>query len=108
MEDCKLRMKAEIEGWSPAVAAKLVDYAQVFGVTLDELRGVADPRLWKILHRAYQADRAGRDEAAAKAPTVRPAVTVAGAAAGGGSVRDEMATKDWMKRRNEQMTRGRR
>jgi hypothetical protein len=34
-------------------------------------------------------------------------VTVAGGAAGGGGVRDELATKEWMRRRNDQMGRGR-
>lgn len=104
-------LRQEIEGWSPEMAAQLVDYAQAFGVTLDELREVADPRLWKLLHRAWQADEAGEREAAARslaqAQTVRPAVTVAGAAAGPGGVRDDLATKEWMRRRNEQMRKGR-
>jgi hypothetical protein len=38
---------------------------------------------------------------------VRPAVLVSGAAAGGGGVRDELATKEWMKRRNDAVRRGR-
>lgn len=108
MEATGRQLRAEIEGWSPAVAAKLVDYAQAFGVTLDELRDIADPRLWKILHRAYQGDQAGQGGAVASAAAVRPAVTVTGAAASGGSARDEMATKEWMRRRNEQMAKGRR
>jgi hypothetical protein len=100
-------LQREIEGWSPEVAAKLVEYAQAFGVTLDELREAADPRVWKILHRAYQADQAGRREGAAKTATqaqsVRPAVLVSGAlAGGGGGVRDELGTKEWMARRNAQ------
>jgi hypothetical protein len=107
MEATGRQLSAEIDGWSPAVAAKLVDYAQAFGVTLDELREIADPRLWKILHRAYQGDQANQGMTAEQAPIVRPAVTVMGAAASGGSVRDELATKEWMKRRNAQMTKGR-
>ena len=104
-------LSQEIEGWSPEVAAKLVDYAKAFGVTHEELAQMADPRLWKVLHKAYQADCAARDEgaasAAAKAQAIRPAVTVSGAAAGSGGVRDELATKEWMARRNEQMRKGR-
>jgi hypothetical protein len=98
-------LQREIEGWSPEVAAKLVDYAQAFGVTLDELHHAADPRVWKILHRAYQADQAGHRDGAAKgaeqAQAVRPAIVVGGSAAGSGGVRDELGTKEWMKRRNE-------
>lgn len=100
-------LQKEIDGWSPDVAAKLVDYAQAFGVTLEELSQAADPRLWKLLHRAYQADQSAQGEAAAKAQAVRPAVLVSGAAAGGGGVRDELGTREWMARRNEQMRKGR-
>jgi hypothetical protein len=104
-------LSREIEGWSPEVAAKLVDYAKAFGVTHEELTQMADPRLWKVLHKAYQADCAMRDEGAAtvqaKAQAVRPAVTVTGSAAPSGGVRDELATKEWMKRRNDLVRKGR-
>jgi hypothetical protein len=102
-------LQQEIEGWSPEVAAKLVDYAKAFGVTHEELTQMADPRLWKVLHKAYQADRANQEEgaanAAAKAQAVRPAVLVSGSA--GGGVRDELATKEWMQRRNDIVRKGR-
>jgi len=104
-------LSQDIEGWSPEVAAKLVEYAKAFGVTHEELAQMADPRLWKVLHKAYQADQAsqqaGAANAAAKAQAVRPAVTVAGSAAGGGGVRDELGTKEWMQRRNDALRKGR-
>ncbi|MEO8113916.1 MAG: hypothetical protein ABI655_06020 [Phenylobacterium sp.] len=104
-------LQQEIEGWSPEVAGKLVEYAKAFGVTLEELAQAADPRVWKILHRAYQADQASQKDGAARtavqAQAVRAAVLVSGTAAGGGGVRDELATKEWMARRNEQKRRGR-
>lgn len=96
-------LSKEIEGWSPEVAGKLVDYAQAFGVTLEELREAADPRLWKLLHKAYQADQAGEAGAREQVQAVRPAVSISGSGAGGGGVRDELATKEWMRRRNAQM-----
>lgn len=97
----------EIDGWSPELAGKLTDYARGQGVTLEELQNAADPRIWKILHKAYVADQSGQRDAAARTPTVRPAVSVAGSAAGAGGVRDELGTKEWMARRNEQMRKGR-
>lgn len=102
----------EIDGWSPEVAAKLVEYAAAFGVTLDELREVADARLWKILHRAHLGEQLVKERDAAKhaaqAQAVQPAIQVSGGqAAAGGAVRDELGTKEWMRRRNEQTTRGR-
>lgn len=106
MAETGRKLREEIDGWSPEVAARLVDYAQSFGVTLDELAEVADARLWKILHRAWRADEAQSREAAQSAQAVRPAVLVSGVAAAGG-VRDELATAEWMARRNQQMLKGR-
>ena len=101
----------KIEGWSPEIAAKLVEYAGAFGVTLDELREIADPRLWLILHRAHLGDEAAKQQAAgrnlAQTQAVRPAVSVSGAAAPGAAVRDEMATAEWMRRRNDAARRAR-
>ncbi len=104
-------LSQQIEGWSPEIASKLVEYAGAFGVTLDELREIADPRLWIILHRAHSGDQAAQQQTAAKnlaqIQAVRPAVSVSGGAAAGGLVRDEMATGEWMKQRNAQTRRGR-
>lgn len=93
----------EIDGWSPEVAAKLVEYAGAFGVTLDELREIADPRLWKILHRAHQGDELLKsqetEQSITRAQALRPALSVASASTGGG-VRDDLAADEWMQRRN--------
>lgn len=101
------KLREEIDGWSPEVAAKLVEYGQAFGVTMEELAQMADPRLWKLLHKAWRADQASQGQAEAQAIQVRPAVTVAGGGASGGGLRDELGAKEWMRRRNDQMTRGR-
>lgn len=101
------KLREQIDGWSPEVAAKLVEYGQAFGVTVEELAQMADPRLWKLLHKAWRADQAGQEAAQAQAHAMRPAVSVSGGGAGGGGVRDELGTKEWMRRRNEQMSRGR-
>ncbi len=101
-------LAAEVEGWSPEVAAKLVQYAQAFGVTPEELAQVADPRLWKLLHRAWRADDAEQQAAQTEARTMRPAVQISGGGgAGSGGVRDELGTKEWMRRRNAQAAGGR-
>lgn len=97
----------EIEGWGPDLAHKLTEYAVSHGVTLEELQNAADPRIWKILHRAYAADQASQRDAARRMQTVRPAVSVAGAAASTGGVRDDLGTKEWMRRRGEQVRKGR-
>lgn len=104
-------LAAEIDGWSPEIAGKLVEYAGAFGVTLDELREVADPRLWKILHRAHLGDEMVKQQATTKQAeqlqAVRPAVQVSGGALAAGGVRDELGTGEWMRRRGEQAMKGR-
>jgi len=109
MAEAGQTLSREIEGWSPEVAAKLVEYAAAFGVSLDELREVADPRIWKLLHRAHLGEQLSKQQEtarrAAQTQAVRPAVRVSGAALGGGGVRDELATGEWIRRRNEQTRR---
>ena len=104
-------LASEIDGWSPEVAGKLVEYAGAFGVTLDELREVADPRLWKILHRAHLGDEMVKQQEMTKQAeqlqSVRPAVQVSGGASVAGGVRDELGTGEWMRRRGEQAMKGR-
>jgi hypothetical protein len=100
-------LRREVDGWSPELAAKLVDYAQAQGIRPDELAQAADPRLWKLLHKGWQADAAAKGSAGAGAPVVRPAVTVSGGGVSAGGVRDELGTKEWMRRRNEQLAKGR-
>jgi hypothetical protein len=100
-------LSREIDGWSPELAGKLTDYARSHGVTLEELQNAADPRIWKILHKAYAAEQADQREAAARAPDIRPAVSVTGAAAAAGGVRDELGTKEWMRRRVDQVRKAR-
>lgn len=107
MAEAGRTLAREIDGWSPDVAAKLVDYAQAFGVTTEELREMADPRLWKLLHKAWRADQASEADARETAQAMRPAVVLAGAGGGGAGVRDELGTKEWMRRRNEQRAQAR-
>lgn len=125
LEETGRVLAGQIEGWSPEVAAKLVEYAEAFGVTLDELREVADPRLWMILHRAQQGEAALTAQVPSPQPSpqslpqpvvqpysppaiqVRPAVQVGGGSAPASAVRDDMGATEWMRRRNAQAMGGR-
>ena len=94
----------EIEGWSPALAADLADYARSFGVEADELRQINDARLWRILHRAHLGETLARrlaeaDRKAAR-PAVRPAADPGRPGGGAPGLDDRMDTAEWMRRRN--------
>lgn len=99
-------LSREVDGWSPRMAAQLAQYALSQGVTPEELNGVSDPRLVKILrHACIGADAEQRQAAAgrlAKAQSVRPAVEVGGT---GGAPNDpnRMSTDDWMRHRRGQL-----
>ena len=102
----------EIEGWSPALAADLADYARSFGVEADELRQINDPRLWRILHRAHLGETLARrlaeaDRRAAR-PAVRPAADPGRPGGGAPGLDDRMETAEWMRRRNAAGLNGRR
>ena len=102
----------EIEGWSPALAADLADYARSFGVEADELRQINDPRLWRILHRAHLGETLARrlaeaDRKAAR-PAVRPAADPGRPGGGAAGLDDRMETAEWMRRRNAAGLNGRR
>lgn len=94
----------QIEGWSPALAAQLADYARGFGVEAEELGQINDPRLWRILHRAHLGETLARrlaeaDRRAAR-PRVRPAADPGRPGGGAPGLDDRMDTADWMRRRN--------
>lgn len=107
MAETGRQLAREIDGWSPELAAKLVAHAGSLGVTPDELAEAGDPRLWKLLHRSWRADAAERAAAPSSAPDVRPAVSVSGGGGAPSGVRDDLATREWMRRRNAQMSGGR-
>ena len=97
-------LSEQIEGWSPALAAQLADFARNFGVEADELRQINDPRLWRILHRAHLGETLARrlaeaDRQAAR-PVVRPAADPGRPGSGVPGLDDRMETGEWMRRRN--------
>jgi len=97
-------LSEQIEGWSPALAAQLADFARNFGVEADELRQINDPRLWRILHRAHLGETLARrlaeaDRRAAR-PAMRPAADPGRPGSGVPGLDDRMETGEWMRRRN--------
>jgi hypothetical protein len=97
-------LAGQIEGWSPALAAELAEYARGFGVEAEELGQINDPRLWRILHRAHLGETLARRLAEADRragrPKVRPAADPGRPGGGVPGLDDRMETVDWMRRRN--------
>jgi hypothetical protein len=97
-------LSEQIEGWSPALAAQLADFARDFGVEADELRQINDPRLWRILHRAHLGEtlarRLAEADRRASRPAVRPAADPGRPGSGVPGLDYRMETGEWMRRRN--------
>ena len=105
----------EIQGWSPELASKLSDFGQrEFGFTPDEIGGVLDPRMVKVLHLAYVGRQSQQKQAAARkaeashaaqpirqvgaqATARRPSTTEAAS--------DRMSTADWFRAEQERVRR---
>ncbi len=57
----------DIQGWSPDLASKLSDFGQrEFGFSADEIGGVIDPRMVKVLHLAFLGRQVQQKQAAAR------------------------------------------
>ena len=108
-------MPLAIEGWSPALAGELIQYALRHDWALDDLSKIDDPRLWKLLHHAYQADRPKFTTASALTRQVTPAAPTAPKSDHATETRrpqgpeatedldDNLPIDEWMRRRNAQV-----
>lgn len=107
LEQGHAELARDITDWSPDTAAKLLDFGQRrFGFSYEDMDGIDDPRLVKVLHAAFQWDehqkkqRQAQNHAAAQ--TVRPAAKVGGASPKAG-LDDRLSPEEWLRRRNEQL-----
>ncbi len=56
----------EIKGWSPEMAKELVSSAKELGFQAEELGSINDPRVVKLLHKAWQFDQLIKKQATPK------------------------------------------
>jgi hypothetical protein len=101
----------DIADWSPQTAAKLVDFGlHHYGFSLEDLSGIDDPRVVKVLHAACQWEEHQKNQRRAQshadAQTARPAAKVSGATPRSG-LDDRLSAEEWLRRRNEQVRRKR-
>lgn len=105
MEEAGRVLSREIPGWSPELANKLVETAtSKYGVTIEELREISDPRLWKMLHDAHfgveQRTKQKTAQTITKQAAVTPAVQTRGGSFSGAGLHDNLPTAEWVRRRN--------
>lgn len=113
IEEGHAAVAREIKDWNVDLFGKALDFAvRDFGFSPHEVAGVSDPRLLKILHRAYVGDQVLRKQAAgdkaAAAHNARP-LTQVGSNTGANTRRttdpsgDGLSTNEWMRRENDRV-----
>ena len=97
----------DIKDWNPELFGKVRDFgAREFGFDPGEIAAVYDPRMIKVLHRAYLGSQAlqklSASAQAAAIETLRPLPTVTGNGRTTRGPNDDQSVEEWMRRRNEQ------
>ncbi len=109
IEESRVVLQRDIKDWSPELAGKLMEFgAREFGFTPHEVQTVTDPRLIRLLHRAFLGDQAIKRAAAsaklASSDGVRPVPQVGSRSSlHGNRPSDRQSVDEWMRSRNEQL-----
>lgn len=112
IEEGRAVLERDIPGWSPETGAKLLDFGvKQFGFDRAEIEEFTDPRMVKVLHAAFEGLQAkGKQQTAQKhvaTQVTKPAAKVGATAAPKGGLDDRLSTDEWLKRRNDQVRKGR-
>lgn len=99
-------LQRDIPGFGTETASKILDFGvKEAGMTPDEARNLADPRIWKLLHRAMSAESKLAAQEKKQTVTkrveavqqVKPAVSVKGSAPATG-LADNLSPTEWQRR----------
>lgn len=107
IQEAHASLERDIEDWNPDTLGKLTEFGTgEFGFTPDEIAGVDDPRMLKVLHRAFSGDQALKKQAAFE-QTASPADVTENSGMEA-ALGDEQRISDWMRQRNDQVRKRRR
>lgn len=102
----------DIKGFNQETASKIIDYGvKEAGMTPAEARELADPRIWKLLHRAMSAEselkglksKATTRQRVETVQAVQPAVPLRGTGAPDKAPRDNDSMDSWLRKRQAQL-----
>lgn len=109
VEEGQAVLARDIKGWGPELAGKLSQFAEKnFDISQQELAQIVDPRVIKLLHRAFQNTQAQTSKQAvaqaAKVEAVKPTPKVGGGAAPPPKgLDDRLSADEWTRRRQAQV-----
>lgn len=102
IEQGQRELAASIPEWGPEKAAALLTHAtKTYGFAPEELNGITDPRMIKVLNDAYQFRQASQKQQAVKKVEVqqafKPAAKVTAGKAPPRGLDDRLSTEEWAK-----------
>jgi hypothetical protein len=108
MQETGQTLARDIKGWNPVLANEIATYGVSCGITPAEIQAMADPRVWKVLHRAMTAEAALKTKSAGDRQVaiqkVEPAkVVTARAVPVSTGLNDRQSQKAWLAERNRQV-----
>lgn len=108
VEQGQRELAASIPEWGPEKATALLTHAnKAYGFAPEELNGITDPRMIKVLNDAFQFRQASKTQQAVKKvetqQAFKPAAKVATGKAPSAGLSDKMSAAAWMKARNAQL-----
>lgn len=104
LEQGKAELARDIPNWSADMAKAITEYGQsAFQFTPQEMSQVADPRMVKVLHKAYLYDQSLKKATKPESKTAKPASKVRGKSRVEKDP-DKMSSEEWLKWRNKQLS----
>jgi hypothetical protein len=100
LQRAEIELKAAIPEWgSEELRSGLVKTAMSSGFEADDLANITDPRMIKVLHKAYLYDKAQQKlaKAAPSAQEIKPATTIKSGKGSGQINPDKLSADDWVK-----------
>lgn len=107
LEHANAVLRNEIKGWGPELANKLGQFAvSDLGFTQAEVSQVNDPRVIKLIHKAYLGSQLIKEKTPAqKVKSLKPNRTVSGSGGTSAPNPENMSMDEWVKYRNKQLNR---
>lgn len=108
LEQGQRELAASIPEWGPEKATALLTHAsKTYGFAPEELNGITDPRMVKVLNDAFQFRQASKTQSVVKKvetqQAFKPAAKVATGKAPVRGLDDRMSADAWVKARNAQL-----
>lgn len=109
VQEAEAVLRREIKGWGPEKEQQVTDFTLSLGFTHQQIKGITDPRLVKVLHDAMVLNQLRAKAQQKPKPEAQPAPVTR--VTGGKSVQastgpnDKQSMDEWLKARNAQLKR---